>query len=91
MLLEKYSNSSSVDWTQSYYVVGRQNGTIQFSSGLYEFIDSQYGFDGSLYDSGIFDNSAASELRIILETLKNNILIDNLRTIYLDIFFSSIR
>ena len=91
VLLEKYSNSISVDWTQSYYVVGRQNGTIQFSSGLYEFIDSQYGFDGSLYDSGIFDNSASSELRIILETLKDNILIDNLRTVYLDIFFSSIR
>ena len=91
VLLEKYANSTSVDWTQSYYVVGRQNGTIQFLPGLYEFADSKYGFDGSLYDSGIFDDSASTELRIILETLKNNILIDNLRTVYLELFFNSIR
>ena len=90
-LLEKYTDSVSIDWTQSYRVVGRENGTIQFSSVLYQFIDTQYGFDGSLYDSGIFDNSAAVELRIILESLRNNILTDTLKSVYLNAFFNSVR
>ena len=90
-LIKKYADSTSIDWTQSYQVVGRENGTIQFSSGLYEFTDTLYGFDGSLYDSDVFDNSAAIELRIILNTLKDKILINELKQSYLDLFFASIR
>ena len=90
-LLKKYADSSSIDWTQSYQVIGREKGTIQFSSGLYEFNDTLYGFDGSLYDSSIFDNSASTELRIILDTIRNNILVDNLKQSYLNLFFASVR
>jgi len=90
-LLEKYANSPSVDWTQSYKVIGKEKGTIQFSSGLYQFSNSEFGFDGSLYDAGIFDNSASTELRIILDTLKNNVLIDDMKETYLELFFNSIR
>jgi hypothetical protein len=91
VLLKKYANSTSVDWTQSYSVIGRQQGTIQLSPTLYDFSNSPYGFDSSLYDSSIFDNSAAVELRIILDTLKNNILTDTLRQSFLNLFFSSVR
>lgn len=91
LLLRKYADSSSIDWTQSYEVIGREKGTIQFSDDLYNFSDSVYGFDASLYDAGIFDNSASIELRIILNALKNNILIDTLKKDYLELFFSSIR
>ena len=90
-MLEKYNNSTSVDWTQSYKVIGKEKGTLQFSSNLYKFSNTSYGFDGSLYDAGIFDNSASTELRIILETLKNNILIDELKEDYLNLFFGSVR
>ncbi len=91
LLLEKYADSTSIDWTQSYKVVGKEKGTIQFVSELYNFTNSAFGFDGSLYDSGIFDNSASTELRIILETLKNNILVDDMREVYLNLFFNSVR
>lgn len=91
LLLRKYANSTSVDWTQSYEVIGREKGTLQFSSNLYLFSNTQFGFDGSLYDSSVFDNSASAELKIILNTLKNKILIDNLRQVYLDLFFNSVR
>jgi hypothetical protein len=91
LLLEKYANSSSIDWTQSYKVVGKEKGTIQFVPELYSFSNSEFGFDGSLYDSGIFDNSASTELRIILETLKNNILVDDMKEVYLNLFFNSVR
>ena len=57
-ILEKYSNSESIDWTQSYKVVAQQRGTIQFSSALYSFNNTTYGFDGELFDASIFDNSA---------------------------------
>ena len=91
VLLRKYADSASIDWTQSYEVIGRENGTIQFASSLYNFTDTPYGFDGSLYDSSIFDNSASTELRIILNTLKNDILIDTLKQDYLNLFFANIR
>jgi len=90
-LLEKYADSASVDWTQSYKVIGREKGTIQFSTSLYEFTNTLYGFDGSLYDSSMFDNSASTELKIILSTLKDKILVDDLKQIYLDLFFASVR
>ena len=90
-LLVKYAESTSIDWTQSYRVVGQEGGTIQFSSGLYSFADTSYGFDGSLYDNAIYDNSATIELRNILIALKDNILRDTLESEYLNLFFASVR
>lgn len=91
MLLEKYANSESVDWTQSYKIVGSEKGTIQFSSSLYQFTNTTYGYDGALYDGSNFDNSASTELRIILNCIKNDIFIDDLRPSYLDLFFITVR
>ena len=90
-LLEKYSNSVSSDWTQSYRVVGLQDGTIQLKSSLYQSVNTTQGYDGSIYDNVVYDNSPNIELRIILETLKNNILIGDLKQDYLDLFFTTIR
>jgi hypothetical protein len=90
-LLKKFANSSSVDYTQSYHVIGIQNGTIQFNSSLYKFTSTIYGYDGGLYDGTNFDLVASKELRIILNTIKNNLLVEELKTVYLDLFFYSIR
>ena len=91
LLLERYSDIKSVDWTRLYRVVGSHNGTIQISPSLYAFIGTTYGYDGALYDSNIFDNSAVKELRNILTALKTTILIDTLKKQYLEAFFSSVR
>lgn len=91
LLLEKYSDVVSIDWTQQFRTVGIQNGTIQLLSNLYRFDSSSVGYDGSLYDSSIFDNVASIELRNILTALRDNILIDDLRSNYLKLFFDSIR
>jgi hypothetical protein len=91
LLLKKYAESTSIDWTQSYEVVGIQNGTIQFLPELYKFSGTPYGYDGSLYDGSIFDNSASQELRNILVCLQKNILIDELKQYYLDLFFMCVR
>jgi hypothetical protein len=91
LLLEKYSNIVSVDWTLSYKVVGIENGTIQLTSNLYKFVGSNVGYDAVLYDGGVFDNVAANELKIILNALRDDILVDDLKSQYLNLFFTSVR
>jgi len=90
LLLEKYANSTSVDWTQSYRVVGIQNGTIQLSSKLYNFVETDIGYDSDIFDNG-YDVVASTELRIILNTIKDDIFIGNLKQHYLDLFIASIK
>ena len=91
ILLEKYASSTSVDWTQSYRIVGIENGTIQFKSSLYSFSGTDVGYDANIFDGGDFDVQASAELRIILNCIKNNILIDDLKQDYLDLFFTNVR
>ena len=90
LLLEKYANSTSVDWTQSYNIVGIQNGTIQLSTKLYNFESTNIGYDSDIFDGGSFDVVASTELRIILNTIKENIFIGNLKQNYLDLFIAAI-
>ena len=89
LLLERIDTTYGSDFTDDYKVVGRQNGTIEFSDKLYNYqqsgFDNNYSFDLSFYDQG-----PTSELRIILETLRDRILINNLREIYIKSFFNSV-
>jgi hypothetical protein len=91
LLLEKYNNLTTIDYTQNYKVIGRQNGTIQFSSSIYTFANSSVGFDNQLFDASLYDNFAAAELRIIITAIRDKILVNNLRVEYLKLFFSSLR
>jgi len=91
LLLEKYANVNSVDWTQSYKTVGIQNGTIQFKSSLYNFSATDVGYDSSIFDGEGFDVVAATELKIILNAIKNNIFVNDLKQEYLNLFFNSVR
>jgi len=91
VLLYRYSSVVSVDWTQSYRVVGIQDGTIQFNTNLYEFAGTDIGYDSSIFNTSNFDVQASAELRIILNTIKNNILINDLKQNYLDLFLNGLR
>ena len=91
LLLHKFANNITIDYTENYKVIGRQNGTIKFLDTLYTFKNSVLGFDGSLFDAAIYDDTAATELKIILNTIKNKIFIDDLRVEYLKLFFASLR
>ena len=90
LLLEKYADSTSVDWTQSYKVVGIENGTIQLNPKLYNFVTTDVGYDSDIYDNG-YDIVASTELRIILNSIKNDIFIGNLKQHYLDLFIAAIK
>jgi hypothetical protein len=91
ILLEKYNNISTIDYTQNYEVIGRQNGTIEFLSNLYDSSSATLGFSDQLYDSAFYDDVAGVELQIILATIKNKLLINELKPNYLKLFFGSLR
>ena len=44
LLLEKVDNKEDVDYTVNYKTVGRQNGTIQFNTKLYDYANPKYRF-----------------------------------------------
>ena len=90
-LLVSTSKDHTQDWTQTFKVIGIQDGTIQLSSKLYNFEPNNIGFDGFLYDDQGYDFSASKELRIILTALRDNILTDTLKQSYLDLFFTCLR
>jgi len=90
-LFLKINDIITTDFTQNFKVIGRQNGTIKFLDNLYNFKGKEQGFDALLYDAGQYDSVPSAELSIILDTIKNKILIDNLRADYLKLFFSSMR
>ena len=91
VLLEKIDNQDVLETTVNYKTIGRENGTIQFSDNLYKFAANSSGFDGPTFDSYVFDDQPKTELKIILECIKNNIFIDDLASEYKELFFASIR
>jgi hypothetical protein len=91
MLLEKVKNTESVDLSVDFKTIGRQDGTIEFKSSLYSFKDSQIGFDGPIFDSDGYDEEPDDELRIILNSLKNDILINQLKPELKKAFFAGLR
>lgn len=91
MLIERVKETDSIDLSVDYKTVGRQDGTIEFKSSLYSFKDSQIGFDGPIFDSEGYDEEPYDELRIILNTLKSDILVNQLKPEYKKAFFASLR
>ena len=91
VLLERVALTNSEEYTDDYKTIGRENGTIQFSEDLYNLEDSLVGFDASSYDTQFFDSQPIKELRIILESIKNDLFIDDLAIEYNNLFFASLR
>lgn len=91
ILLERINTLDTDNVSLNYKTVGRQNGTIQFSSNLYQFKDSNVGFDSTSFDKDVYDDEPKEELKYILACIKDNLLIDDLEIEYNKLFFSSLR
>lgn len=89
LLLKKIDNQSQVDYTVNYQTVGRENGTIEFSKLLYK--DASTGYDNQVFDSVLYDREPSDEIRIILETLRDSIFVDQLEVEWNKLFFASVR
>jgi len=90
LLLEKISNDGT-DYTTKYKTVGRENGTINLKTSLYNPANSNIGYDGLSYDTSFYDDQPTIELRNILTGLRDHIFINDLAVEYNNLFFSSMR
>lgn len=92
LLLEKNNdNLDLLDINSSFKLIGRENGTLQLNSNIYQFANSNVGYDGPFFDVDVFDDEPKEELRIIIDVLKNNIFVDQLTNEYNQLFFASLR
>ena len=91
LLLEKIDNQDTIDYTVNYKTIGKQNGTIKLSDNLYNFNLSRVGFDTNTFDTQFFDSQPIAETRIILEALRDDILVNDLADEYNKLFFASLR
>lgn len=91
LLLEKIDDVPTEDYTVNYKTVGRQNGTIQLSTRLYDYATKTSGYDANIFDVTFYDREPVLELRNILTALRDDIFIGDLETEYNKLFFSSLR
>lgn len=58
--------------------VGLEAGTIQIKSEIWDYVRGRFGFDVEVFDAQYFDQEPVIETRKILESLNQEILIDDL-------------
>lgn len=87
-LIKKYQDNATIEYTENFELIGRQNGTIKFLEGIY--LPSR-AYDKTLLDTIEYDSYPVEELRIILKLLKNEILVKEYRNEYVGLFLDSIR
>ena len=69
-----------------------ENGTIQFSSLLWNTINSVYAFDEiSSFDQTAFDQTPDQELNYILLALKDDIFVGDLRVYWNTLYFKAVK
>ena len=91
VILKKIDNQDTEDYTINYDTIGRENGTIQLKDTLYDYSKNTVGFDNRSFDSNFFDNNPSTELRIILETIRDFIFVNSLETEYNQLFMAALR
>ena len=91
LLLQKVADEDTEDFTINYDTIGRQNGTIQFKSSLYDLLGNSIGYDTRSFDSYFYDSQPIKETRIILETIRDSIFVGTLAVEYNKLWFASLR
>ena len=89
LLLKKIDSQPDVDYTVNYETVGRQDGTIQFSDKLYVY-SGNVGFDSNSFDIQLYDRQPIQETRVILETVRDKIFVEELAVEYNKLYFAGI-
>ena len=89
ILLRKVTDDIMVDYTLSYDIVARQNGTIQLSEKLYTYDNTVY--VPTIDQPDPYAIVTKSELYIILVAIRDDIFVEELYSNYLKLFFASIR
>lgn len=61
-------------WTR----VGLQDGTISFSTSLWNYSAGRFGFDSEVFDAQYFDQAPTTETRKILQAINEELFVDDL-------------
>ena len=67
---------------EDYTTVGIANGTLQLGTSLYDYTNSRYGFDSEVFDFQLFDQEPQTETRKIINTVLDNLFIEDLKLQY---------
>ena len=71
---EIYLRVTANNWER----VGLQDGTIEISSLLWDYVAGGFGFDSQVFDSQYFDQEPVIETRRIIQAINQELLIDEL-------------
>lgn len=77
---------TSSDWT----TVAIENGTLQLSTGIYDYTNNQIGFGADAYGADLYDTEAVTELRNILDAIKS-FAVDEDAILFNKLFFVGVR
>jgi hypothetical protein len=90
-VFEKLENNSGT-FLDQYKLVGRQGGTIELSTALYDTTIFGIGFDNTqAFDNALYDIENSKELRNILTAIKEDIFIGDYAVEWNKLFFTCIR
>ena len=90
-VFEKISDTGET-FLDRFVMVGRQNGTIQLNTSLYNTAIFGIGFDNAQsFDNTTYDIENAKELRNIFKAVKEDIFVGDYAIEWNKLFFSSIR
>ena len=74
----------------SWFKIGKQNGTIELSKLLYDVQDVDAGWDAAEFDIGGWDKNYTNELQAILKGLHEDIFVGPYKQYYKELFFTII-
>ena len=79
-------------FNDNYDLMYKANSTIQINANIYDYSLLNFGFAGAeTFDINLFDSEPIQETRLLLEIIKDDIFVDNLKTNWNDLFFVAVR
>jgi len=79
-------------FSDDYDLMYKAKSTIQINTNIYNYQELNFGFAGlENYDVNLFDSEPITETRKILETIRDNIFVDDLKANWNELFFIAIR
>jgi len=92
IILNALPSGSVGTFSPQYDLVFKQQGTIQISNNLWDFADSNYGFDQvSSYDQTLYDQTPDIELKYIITALRDDLFVGDLKVNWNLLFFTAVR
>ena len=90
IILKRVVSNGTFD--DSYDLMYKANSTIQFNESVYNYELLNFGFAGQEnYDVNLFDSEPIQETRRVLEIIRDNIFVDDLKDNWNKLFFIAVR